>query len=221
MTPQIRHLKSGLSNIQTYCAKFASIGSCEHFKTQVLYRIVDRLFTRHLPKTSEEFQQLLEAHRAEMDGLQKDILKRLSTLLDIYHRLQKQLKRPPLHWLDAMADIQDQLHHLLDQNFIVTTDEQHFSDLARYLSAIEKRLEKIQQNPDRDRKARLEISGLWDEYKKRSTLLEKSNRHSAQLEEYRWMLEEYRISLFAQEIKTRMPISAKRLRTAWNEITDA
>jgi len=221
LSPQIRHLKSSLSNSQTYCAKFASIGSCDHFKSQVLFRVIDQLFTHHLPKSSEQFLQLLEAHRAEMDECLKEILKRLSTLLDLYHRLHKQLKRPPLHWLDAMTDIQDQLHHLLDHDFIVNTDEQHFSDLSRYLKAIEKRLEKIQQNPDRDRKARLEISSLWDEYKKRAALLEKNGRSSDQLEEYRWMLEEYRISLFAQEIKTRMPVSARRLRTAWNEISDA
>lgn len=131
------------------------------------------------------------------------------------------MKNPPLYWLDAMTDIQDQLQHLLHKNFVLNTKNEQMDDLPRYLKAIEKRLEKIQGNPERDRKARLEISALWSEYKKRADLLIKNNHYSEQLEEYRWLIEEYRISLFAQEIKTRTPVSAKRLKKIWNDISDA
>ena len=221
MSQVIRHFRTTLPNIQNLCMKYTAIGPCDQFKTQVINRLVDQVFTLHKPDSSLAFKQVLDTERAKMDETLIHLIKQLTEILDIYFRLKKQLKKPPLHWLDAMADIQDQLNHLLHANFIISTPQDNFNDLPRYLKAIEKRLEKIQANPERDRKSRLEISGLWSDYKKRANLLEKQNRQSIQLDEYRWMLEEYRISLFAQEIKTRFPISEKRLKKAWNEISDA
>jgi ATP-dependent helicase HrpA len=221
LSQPLRHIKSGMKNIQLLCAQYAPVGSCEHMKSQLIHRVIDQLFTHHLPRQQSEFQHLLDLHRSDISPLLDQLLSQLGEILKIYHSLQKQLKRPPLAWLDAMADIQDQLNHLLHRDFILSTEREHFDNLARYLRGIEKRLQKIQDNPQRDRTARLEISHLWDEYKKRAEVLRKNNRHSNQLEAYRWMLEEYRISLFAQEIKTRYPVSAKRLKKAWNEISDA
>ena len=120
-----------------------------------------------------------------------------------------------------MSDIQDQLNHLFLPHFLLQTDEQWLRQYPRYLKAIHKRLDKIQDNPGRDRKQRLEISQLWQDYQKRLQTLEKQQAQSKQLEHYRWMLEEYRVSLFAQELKTLIPISAKRLKTYWSEISDA
>jgi len=221
LSPQIKNLKSSLKDIQNQCMKYTGIGTCEQLKSQLIQRLIDQLFTQHEPKSSTEFKSILEDNRANMLNTLQEMRKQLSDILDIYQRLQKQLKRPPLHWLDAMSDVQDQLNHLLHKNFIATTRQENYIQLPRYLKAIEKRLEKIQGNPARDRKARVEISSLWSEYKKRAAALDKQQRHSSQLEAYRWMLEEYRISLFAQEVKTLMPVSAKRLKKAWSEISDA
>jgi len=221
LTPQIRHLKSSMKDTQNQSLKYVTIGSCEQLKSQLIQRLIDQLFTQHQPETLSEFNKVLETGRASMDSELKIMRKQLADILDIYQGLQKQLKHPPLHWLDAMSDVQDQLNHLLHKDFIANTKQQHFLHLARYLKAIEKRLEKIQVNPARDRKARIEIASLWTDYKKRAEILHQQQRHSDQLEDYRWMIEEYRISLFAQEIKTLMPVSAKRLKKAWSEISDA
>jgi len=221
LTPQIRTLKANLKDTQNLCLKYTSIGTCEQLKSQLIQRLIDQLFTQYKPNSSTEFKSILDKNRADMLETLQVMRKQLSDILDIYQRLQKQLKRPPLHWLDAMSDVQDQLNHLLHKDFIAATKQENYIHLGRYLKAIEKRLEKIQDNPARDRKARLEISSLWSDYKKRADALDKQHRHSSQLEAYRWMLEEYRISLFAQEIKTLTPVSAKRLKKAWNEISDA
>lgn len=184
-------------------------------------RMIDDVFCVHQPDSSAHFQQLLDTYRGDMEDRLTQIVKQVKKILSIYHSLQKQLKNPPLHWLDAMADIQDQLNHLLHRDFIVDTEATYFEQLPRYLMAIEKRLQKIQDNPDRDRKARLEVSVFWDDYKKRAEQLRKNRQNSSQLDAFRWLIEEYRISLFAQELKTRVPVSAKRLKKAWNEISDA
>ncbi len=220
LSQPVKHLKVTLSKQQNLCAKYINIGNCEQLKTQIICRIIDELFTHHLPKTKSEFESLLN-NRQHMDEKATALISQLSDILNTFHELRKKLKNPPLNWLDAMSDIQDQLNNLLHKNFVLETHADNLKNFSRYLKAIDKRLEKIQSNPERDRKARIEISTLWGEYTKRAQTLSKNNQHSEQLEQYRWMLEEYRISLFAQEIKTLMPISAKRLKKAWNEISDA
>ncbi|RDH82784.1 MAG: ATP-dependent RNA helicase HrpA [endosymbiont of Galathealinum brachiosum] len=220
LSQPVKNLKLNLKKQQNLCAKYISIGSCEQFKSQVIHRIIDHLFTRHMPTTQNEFTALLD-NRKHIDDSLTDTLSKLSKILDLFHQLNKKLKNPPLNWLDAMTDIQNQLNHLLHNNFILKTHDDNLNNYTRYLNAIDKRLEKIQANPERDRKARLEISSLWEDYKKRSDMLLKNNQKSEQLEQYRWLLEEYRISLFAQEIKTISPVSAKRLKKIWNDISDA
>ncbi|MCW9047590.1 MAG: ATP-dependent RNA helicase HrpA [Gammaproteobacteria bacterium] len=215
----VKHIKTCLSKQQNLCAKYLPIGNCEQLKLHITYRIFDELFTRHLPKTENEFNQILD-NRKDIDDLLNKILQQLVTILDIYHQLRKRLKNPPINWLDSLTDIQGQLNNLLHSDFVLLTPQENLKNFTRYLSAIDKRLDKIQANPERDRKARIEISSLWNEYKKRSDTLLKNNQYSDQLNNYRWLLEEYRISLFAQEIKTLSPISAKRLKKAWNEISD-
>ena len=217
---QIKTIKTDLNRQQNLCAKFLSIDTCEQLKLQITHRIIDNLFTHHLPVTDAEFKQLLD-NRKHIDTELSKLTLQLGDILDCYQLLRKKLKNPPLNWLDAMADIQDQLNNLMHKQFVAETDQINLDNYTRYLRAIDMRLEKIQSNPQRDRKARVEISDLWSAYKKRAENLEKNNQYSAELNNYRWLLEEYRISLFAQEIKTLVPVSAKRLKKTWNEITDA
>ena len=129
------------------------------------------------------------------------------------------MKLSALSQLDTIADIQGQLNYLFPKNFILKVDREWLQQYPRYLIAINKRLDKSKTNSIRDRQARTEFSKLWDEYIKRQASLAKQNIESDQLGHYRWMLEEYRVSLFAQELKTRFPISAKRLKTFWNELS--
>ena len=217
---QVKHIKSSLSKKQKLCAQYLPIGSCEQLKTQITYRIIDELFTQHLPKTEKDFNSILN-NRHNIDSLLSDITQQLTSILEIYNQIRKRLKNPPLNWLDALTDVQDQLNNLLHDNFVLNTAEENLKNYTRFLKAIDKRLDKIQSNPERDRKARIEITSLWQDYKKRSDILLKNRQYSEQLDAYRWLLEEYRISLFAQEIKTLSPVSAKRLKKIWNDITDA
>ncbi len=220
LSQPIKNLKSSLKKQQNLCVKYLPIGNCEQLKSQILYRIIDQLFTQHLPETENDFKKLLD-NRKNIDIFLTETTLQLTDILELFHQLNKKLKNPPLNWLDAMADIQNQLNNLMHNNFILETRQENLNNFTRYLRAIDKRLEKIQSNPERDRKARIEISSLWSAYQKRADSLAKSNRQSRQLENYRWLLEEYRISLFAQEIKTLTPVSAKRLKKLWNDISDA
>ncbi|MCW9013483.1 MAG: ATP-dependent RNA helicase HrpA [Gammaproteobacteria bacterium] len=220
LTEQIRYLKKNIPNIQTLCMKYSSIGKCEDLKQDIISVTIDELFTQHGAQTPQEFETILQQGRSEIQSTAESWCKLLTTILDEYQSLKKQLKNPPLTWLDAMSDIQSQLNHLLSPHFLLLTEKQWLEQYPRYLKGIHKRLDKLQDSPDRDRKCRLEIARLWQDYQKRMDSLQQRQATSGQLEHYRWMLEEYRVSLFAQELKTRFPISAKRLQSYWNEISD-
>ncbi|HEC53395.1 MAG TPA: DUF3418 domain-containing protein, partial [Pseudomonas sabulinigri] len=97
---------------------------------------------------------------------------------------------------------------------------QWLAQYPRYLTAIEQRLDKLPGQVPRDRAWTDELQGFWQQYLALTEKLRREGRWDARLEEWRWMLEEYRISLFAQQLGTKMPVSAKRLAKLWREITD-
>ena len=87
------------------------------------------------------------------------------------------------------------------------------------MSAIEQRLDKLPGQVPRDRAWTDELQGFWQQYQALAEKMRREGRWDARLDEWRWMLEEYRVSLFAQQLGTRMPVSAKRLAKLWREIT--
>ena len=143
---------------------------------------------------------------------------RVRACLSQDHKLRKQSNRPVWHLRYALKESKEQISHLIYPHFILQTDSQWLNEYPRYFKAITLRLDKLPANPDRDRASRIDIQQLWQAY---ITRLASGNHSPLQLDklhDYRWMLEEYRVSLFAQELKTRIPVSSKRLKNAWNEI---
>lgn len=218
---QIKHLRKNLPDIQTLCLKYTDFGGCEELKQDILNITITQCFLQQPVKTSEEFKQAMDNGRSELINVAGEWCTLLSDILNQYKVIKKSLKNPPLSMLDIVSDIQNQINHLFPKHFLTRIDKQWLKHYTRYLNAIQKRLEKAGTSADRDRQHRLQLSDLWNAYQKRHDTLEKQHMVSEQLEHYRWMLEEYRVSLFAQELKTQFPISEKRLKTYWNEISDA
>jgi len=217
---QMKHLKSTIPDLQNLCLKYTDFGRCEDLRGNIINKVIDDAFLLERIATADEFKARLERGRSELQEKAKEWSRLISTILDEYRAIKKCLKKPALSQLDTVADIQQQLNYLFPKNFITTLEREWLQQYPRYLQAIAKRLEKSKTNALRDRQLRIEFSGLWDEYLKRQAALEKQHIESEQLNHYRWMLEEYRVSLFAQELKTRFPVSEKRLKSYWNEISD-
>ena len=118
----------------------------------------------------------------------------------------------------AAGDINRQLERLIYPDFLYEVPLQWLQQYPRYMRAIELRLEKVTTQIQKDKVWTAEIEALqlrWDQrLEKEGTTLVMAN---AALQHYRWMLEEYRVSLFAQSLKTCMPVSEKRLNKAWQE----
>jgi ATP-dependent helicase HrpA len=217
---QIKHLKTAISGMQNLCLKYTDFGRCDDLKENIINKAIDDVFLSGRIGSAEEFHSRLEQGRSQLQGNAEEWGRLISVILDEYRVIKKSLKSPALSQLDTVADIQQQLNYLLPKNFITTVAREWLQQYPRYLLAISKRLEKSKVNSLRDRQLRIEFSGLWGEYLKRQAALEKQHIESEQLNLYRWMLEEYRVSLFAQELKTRLPVSEKRLKSYWNEISD-
>jgi ATP-dependent helicase HrpA len=115
----------------------------------------------------------------------------------------------------AAADIRAQLAWLMPAGFLLTTPFERLKELPRYLQAIEQRLEKLPRDPGRDAKLAAEIAPLEARYRARVKV--ERGLIPPGSDEFRWMLEEFRVSLFAQQLGTRARISARRLEEAWAE----
>lgn len=119
---------------------------------------------------------------------------------------------------EAIEDIRNQLASLIYPGFINQTPPEWLPHLPRYLRAIHLRLQKLRQAPDKDRQRSSDIirlSALWQRQAERNALGE---RYDLELIRFRWLLEELRVSQFAQELKTVMPVSVKRLEEHWARV---
>lgn len=218
---QIKYLRNNIPNIQQLCMKYTDLGNCNDLKQDIINIVIDECFMQHTIDSSFSFNRSIETGRSEISKVTAEWCKLLDTILDEYKNIKKATRNPPLTLLDTVSDIQNQINNLFPPHFINTIDKQWIQQYPRYLRAISLRLEKALNNSTRDRQYRLKISDLWEQYKKRLESLEQQHISSKQLCHYRWMIEELRVSLFAQELKTLFPISEKRLKTYWSELSDA
>lgn len=173
-----------------------------------------------LPRSEKAFEECVEKGAGqlvsvaqELEALLVDILKRVVAI-----RKAMKLNKSAFALALAFGDINTQLAQLLYKGFLFQTPKKWLMEYPRYLAAVEVRIEKAAQNPQKDRLAIAELSGLWQKHQDR---LLKEGEH-AYLQnphwvEYRWMIEELRVSLFAQTLKTLMPVSSKRLNKQWQE----
>ena len=220
LAEQVKHLKRSIPDFQNLCLKYKDFGSCDDLKRDIINNTIDDVFLVDCINTEKEFENRLQKGKSDLHEKAERWSQLITKILDEYRQLKKLMKKSTMSQLDVVADIQTQLSFLFENNFITTIDAEWLQQYPRYLLAINKRFEKSKTNAARDRQLRLDFSFLWDEYVKRKALLDKQHIESEQLDYYRWMLEEYRISLFAQEIKTKFPVSEKRLKKYWNTLSD-
>ena len=221
LTEQLKHLRRSLPNIRNLCLHYQSIDSCDNLKHNIITLLIEDKFNYAVVNNADEFQQRLEQGKVELYEAAEHWCHLFAQIFQQFHRLNKSLKNPPLNWLDALNDIKQHLNQLVYKDFILHTKREWLREYPRYLKAIQSRLEKLQGKPEQDRKFRLELTDLYQEYKKRHDLLTEKNIQSSDLQFYRWMLEEYRVSLFAQSLGTKQAVSAKRLKKLWSEIKEA
>ncbi|MBS0307384.1 MAG: ATP-dependent RNA helicase HrpA, partial [Proteobacteria bacterium] len=213
---QLKYLEKNIPGLQQMGMQFMALGSQEELRDQIIQAGLERACLQQpLPKNAAEFNQRKDDGKARLNLLVNEIARLAAQVLAEYHALPKKLQGAKAH-PQAVADMQSQLQALISKRFIADNDYTQLSHFPRYLKAINVRLDKLRADPTRDARLMAEwgqAAQAWQRAQKGQ-----AGRSDPKMSEFRWMLEELRVSLFAQELRTPMPVSVKRLQKVWESM---
>ncbi len=214
----LRAAEKNLPGFQQAAMLYMPLGTAEDLRRQILDAALDLTFLAEpLPADAQAFAARLAAGRPRLQLLAQEMGRLAATILAEWSAANKKLAaykgQPSLY-----ADVAGQLQSLVPKRFLLDTPPDKRSHLPRYLKAVQLRLDKFRADPARDAARQAEMDPLlarlrreWQRAQHGGTPVD------AQLVELRWMLEELRVALFAQELRTPAPVSVKRVERAWSQ----
>ncbi len=183
---------------------------------------IDKLMAEHGGPawTEQGFEQLKEIIRAELNETVVAIAIQTEQILTAVFQINKRLKgKVDMSQALALSDIKAQMAGLIYRGFVTGNGWQHLTDTLRYLQAIERRLDKLPVDPHSDRSRMLKIQSIEQQWQQWRSKLPALQQDDADVSAIRWMLEELRVSLFAQQLGTPYPVSEKRILQAMEQKT--
>ncbi|MGV8867731.1 MAG: ATP-dependent RNA helicase HrpA [Janthinobacterium svalbardensis] len=216
MKEQIKYVEKSIPGLQQMGMQFMALGSQEELREQIINKALDIACLQDpLPLDAASFAKRQAEGKSRLVLLVNEIARLLSQVLTEFHGLPKRLQNIPAA---AAADIQSQLQGLVHKRFLTENEYTQLAHFPRYLKAINVRLEKLRADPARDTKLMAEWQSAAAPYLRQAKDRQAGKNTDPKLVEFRWMLEELRVSLFAQELRTPMPVSAKRLQKVWESM---
>ncbi len=212
----LKFLEKNIPGLTAMGGAYLPLGTLEELRAQIIDVALDRAFLADpLPTDEHAFKRRLDEGRARLNLIAQEVARQAGVVLADFAAATRKLKdsKPPK---DVTDDISAQLQRLVGKRFLVTTDWAALLHLPRYLKAVVMRLDKLRSDPARDAQRFAELRPLEQRWVRRTADL-KGAPH-ARMDEYRWLLEELRVSLFAQELRTPQPVSPKRLDKAWAQM---
>jgi ATP-dependent helicase HrpA len=209
----LKYLEKNIPDLQKMAAFFMPLGTVDELREQIIGLALERAFlVEPLPTEHLSFQKRVDEGRGRLTLIANEIARSLSVVLLEYAAATRKLKdsRAPK---DVADDVMAHLARLVPKRFVCQTPWAQLAHLPRYLKAVTLRLEKWRSDPVRDSAKMAELRPLEQNFLR--LLAERKGVHDARLEEFRWLLEELRVSFFAQELRTPQPVSVKRLEKAW------
>lgn len=211
---QLKYLEKNVPGLQQMGMQFMALGTQEELREQIIHAGLERACLQEpLPKTAEQFNARKDEGKSRLGLLVNEIARLVGLVLTEYHALPKKLQTVKAH-AQAVTDIQAQLQALVGKRFIADNDYSNLTHFPRYLKAINVRIDKLRADPARDAKSMAE----WQQAAAPWQRALKERHGDPKMTEFRWLLEELRVSLFAQELRTPMPVSAKRLQKVWESM---
>ncbi|EMA3773819.1 ATP-dependent RNA helicase HrpA [Vibrio cholerae] len=160
----------------------------------------------------QAFEALKEYVRAELGDTVVEIAKQVETILTTAYNINKRLKgKVDFTMAFALSDVKAQIEGLIFSGFATECGWKRLPDILRYMRAIERRMEKLPVDPNKDRLHMLKIESVANKYKELLNKIPKGMAIPDNVREIRWMLEELRVSYFAQQLGTPYPVSDKRI----------
>ena len=215
--PDQRRLLNKIPNIDHLCLLFATVGHCKELGVDIRNAVLDRAFAcdPSMIRSRAAFDSVLAHGRERIAGELNDLLVLVLEILHAYTDARRQLAVPAQFSDRLTADVEKQLSELVSPGFLSATPQKWLSHLPRYLAGIKLRLEKADRFPDVDSHRRSQVLPFLDRTYDTNT----GSPNDPQRTAYRWAVEEFRVSIFAQELGTSMPVSAARLDALWATMT--
>lgn len=217
----IKYLHEKLPNKSKLGLYFNSFGTVLSLIDDCIACAVDYLIEKNNQtiENQEQYQQLLDYTKAHINETVVDIAKQVESILTLHFNINKKLKgRVDLSLAFALSDIKQQINNLIYKGFVAKSGYHRLNDIHRYLLAIEKRIEKLMQNASKDRQAMNTVEEVKNLYENWLNSLTENQRLQQQVVNIRWMIEELRVNLFAQQLGTPYPISAKRIKQQIDQV---
>ena len=189
----------------------------EELREHIIALALDRAFLLEpLPANEQDFKRRIEEGRGRLTLIASEVARLAATILAEYALASRKVKDTK-GFPEAVADGAQQLQRLMPKRFLASTPWSQLQHFSRYLKAIQLRLDKLRADPARDAAKAAELKPLEQRYWR--MLGERKGAMDERMQEFRWLLEELRVSFFAQELRTPQPVSVKRLEKAWAQIT--
>ena len=217
---QVKFLEKNLLSGKEYGAniamQFLPFGTAQDLQRQIFAVTFDRCCLGDpLPANEQEFAARCKDAKSRLNLVAQEIARLVGTVLQEYQALQKALPGFKAH-AAATQDIKAQCEWLLHKEFIANTPYERLQHLPRYLKAMNVRLEKLRADSARDARQFAQMQGLQQQWQRK--LAAQQGNIDSRVEEFGWMLHELRVSLFAQELKTPVIVSVKRLQKMWETL---
>jgi ATP-dependent helicase HrpA len=212
----LKYLEKNIPELQKMSVAYMPLGTSEELRGQIIDVALDRAFLQDpLPTDEAAFKKRVEEGRGRLTLIANEVARLAGVILTEYAtaaRKIKDTKNAP----DATADCTQQLQRLVPKQFIAATPWPQLQHFARYLKAITLRLDKYRADPARDAQRMTELKAQEQRYWR--LVAERKGAVDERMLEFRWLLEELRVSFFAQELRTPQPVSIKRLEKAWGQL---
>ncbi len=212
---QVRAIER-LPGLRELALQFMPYGTEAELKTQLVSAALTRsCLVDPLPDSAEAFEARCQAAKPRITLIAQEFMRLAGQVATEHATLRKrlaQLKTFP----KVVEDIQAQLDALLPRDFLIAEPWERLAHYPRYLKAGVARIDKLRNNPERDAQLMADWQRLAQAWQREWLAKRKAGVVEPALEEFRWLLEELRVGLFAQELKTPMPVSVKRLGKIWD-----
>jgi ATP-dependent helicase HrpA len=222
----LKYLEKNIPDLQKMAVAYMQVGrgpdgsggggTQEELRAQIIDVALERAFLLEpLPADEAAFARRLEEGRGRLTLIANEVARLAATVLAEHAAAARKLKDTK-NQPDATADVAQQLLRLVGKRFIATTPWPQLQHFARYLKAITLRLDKLRTDPARDALKLAELRPQEQRYWR--LVAERKGAVDDRMQEMRWLLEELRVSFFAQELRTPQPVSVKRLDKVWTQL---
>ena len=214
----LKQLERSIPGFNALALKLQATIPAEKLRADLMQAIVDRAFIGddEAPRTPKAFEDQKKRARARLPAVAEAAVRHAGSIADANQQLAQAIAQAGALGR-VVQDVKAAKERLVFPGFLARTPWERLEHLPRYIKGYALRLQKYRTGAERDQKHAHTVQALWQAYEARAKADQDAGKSDRHLEEYRWLIEELRVSLFAQELRTPLPVSAKRLQKFWEE----